>query len=159
MRHREFIWLQLALTLVCSGCSGTDSVVGDSESSNYESLFSPPTSTRSTPNDIHGLWGGRVDLDPSLETRWRIDANRISVGLRCYDASQNFITVGVSVAARVDDRSIAALESKSDVKRRPDGTDCHINSAPDVVDYSISGTTLTLKGRPGISQQLVKIKD
>jgi len=159
MSHRLFFWAYPTLALTCVGCSGTDAPSVAAESGSYETLFDPPTTAQATPDDIHGLWGARIDLDPSLETRWRIDDKRIVIGLRCYDAAQNFVTVGVSIAVRIENGSIFALESKSDVKPRPDGRSCRVNSSPSTSDYSLAGTTLTVRDQKGISQRLVKISD
>lgn len=138
-------------------CSG-GGAVGVDEQGRYETLFDAP-SGGTTANEVLGLWGGRSPFDANAELRWRIDETRMSMALRCQVAGAPSVTVGISVAARVADGEMTALESKSDAKKRSDGRDCSVRLTPDTLRYVVRGTTLTLTDDTGQSLKLTKLSD
>lgn len=143
-------------------CSGTDGVRVDPASSDapaYDGLFDAPK-TNGTAGVIYGLWGGASPFNPNDDVRWRIAPSRIQLAMRCdAAAAQSRVTVGVSVAARVTDRDVATLESRSDRKSRANGSDCLLNVTPDTLNYQLAGMKLILVDAHGAVMSLTKLSD
>jgi hypothetical protein len=72
----------------------------------YDALFGPPATTKTSPNSLTGTWAG---TDNSGEdTRLMLDASSLVLAKKCTTTA-----VGITVAAQITTSSIKTLESKS----------------------------------------------
>ncbi len=79
----------------------------DPGGTDYDALFGPPTSTKTTANSLNGLWAGSSGLLGS-DTRVVFSGSSITIAQKCSGSA-----VGLEVAAQVTSSSIKTLESKS----------------------------------------------
>ena len=116
-----------------------------------EQLFDPPSFGKATAGDVIGLWSSGSSTD---EQRMLIRADSIMLARRCTtDAqSRSDVTASATVAARVDQSSVAVLEPEEDVKSTPDGT-CKVTLVVGEVEHCGYRTTDCFH-MPGTGTQL-----
>lgn len=176
--HHLRVPFALLLLLSLSACSGSSSSVS-SESGSGSGSVSPPANTLfetptsdATGGSIYGVWGGSlVDGGITFDTRWRFEADTITLATRCtLGDGRESGTVGVTARARVSEAEITFLESKRDEKDTG-GVTCRVTAQPRTLSvcderegferecFRREGTTLTIFGNPLERLELVKLSD
>jgi hypothetical protein len=135
----------------------------------YDALFGPPASTKTTPNSLTGTWAG---TDNSGEdTRLLFDASSLVIAKKCTTSA-----VGVTVAAQISSSSVKTLESKSagkagicQVEVRPiESVRCEATTASAAQNeasqttggcFLLSGTSLRFYGTFLGGTELTKLSD
>ena len=117
MHHRIFVFSIVATAAALSGCGAESSSSKGSNDSPFDDLFDTPTSDP-TPDSMYGVWAvANENDDIKVDGRYKLEESAVTMAARCtYSDGSPTVTVGIEVAATVDDNAISIRESKTEQK-------------------------------------------
>ncbi|MBX3192978.1 MAG: hypothetical protein KF819_38695 [Labilithrix sp.] len=132
-----------------------------STAADYEALFGPPKSTKTTPNSLTGTWAG--EFSGGYDARFVFLSDALVVAKKCSSSS----TTGVTVTAKVSSSSVKTLESKTSpsgatcqITVRPtELTDCSGTSSKSDSCFTLEGTSLSIQSSVLGYIELTKLSD